>query len=105
MQSDSSDNEDWTATTTLSGRKKISGKAAPVSPDRNRKPSLTDHKQKEAVTPRRNNHQNRVEDIDNSPAKSLEGSRSSVSNDKKPGSSTSRRLGDDAVKVMSHYLF
>lgn len=57
-----------------------------------------------AHTPRRNTHQNKVENSDNSPSKSLEGSRNSGSNDKKPVSSTYKRLGEDAVKVMMHYL-
>ncbi|KAF7840760.1 homeobox protein HAT3.1-like [Senna tora] len=97
--SDTSDDEDWTATDTSSRKKKFAGKRAPVSP--NGKASILDHVQKEtAHTPRTDTRRNRVENTDNSPTESFEGSKSAGSNDKKASSSTYKRLGDDAVKVL-----
>lgn len=51
-------------------------------------------------TPRRNTDQN----TNNSPTKSLEGRQESGSRDKKPGSSTHKKLGEAVVQVMVNCL-
>ncbi|XP_054777293.1 homeobox protein HAT3.1 isoform X2 [Prosopis cineraria] len=97
--SDTSDDEDWTASPALSRKKKVTSEGLAVSP--NGKASILDHIQKGTEsTPRRNNRQTEVESMDNSPNKSLAGSKRAGSNGKKRGSSTYRRLGEDAVKVL-----
>jgi len=50
-------------------------------------------------TPKRNAHQNNVENTNNSPTKSLEGCSKSGSRDKKSGSSAHKRLGEAVVQV------
>lgn len=55
-------------------------------------------------TPERNTQQDKVENTNNSPTKSLEGCLESGSRDKKPRSSTRQRLGDVVVQVMVKYL-
>ncbi|KAI4298527.1 hypothetical protein L6164_032075 [Bauhinia variegata] len=82
VQSNSSDDEDWTETTTPSRRKTFTNNVDPVSPDGNQKKKETAH------THRRNTRQRKVESTGNSPIKSSEGSRPS----------TYRRLSEAVVQ-------
>lgn len=101
MESDTSDDEDWTDTATASRRKKLSTKVTPASS--NGKALTEDHVQdKSERTPKRNTSQNKVENTRDTP---LEGSRKSSCSDKKPGSSTYKRLGDAVVQVMVLYRY
>lgn len=69
----------------------------------NGKTSIADHMQNETEnTPRSTAGPTNVENMDNSPSKSLEGSKMAGSNGKKRGSSNYKRLGEDTVKVMVH---
>ncbi|XP_061373882.1 homeobox protein HAT3.1 [Gastrolobium bilobum] len=90
-QSDTSDDEDWTATASPSRKRTLTGKVTPVSPNGNASNNSVH-------TPRRNTHQNKVENTNNSPPKSLEGPGKSGSSDKKPGSSAYKRLGEAVVQ-------
>ncbi|KAK4258817.1 hypothetical protein QN277_005220 [Acacia crassicarpa] len=97
--SDTSDDEDWTASPGSSRKKKATSKGPSVSP--NGKTSIPDHMPKGTEnTPKSNSRPTKVENMDNSPTKSLEGSKRVGSNDKKRGSSTHKRLGEDVVKVL-----
>ncbi|KAJ1397314.1 Zinc finger, FYVE/PHD-type [Sesbania bispinosa] len=86
-----SDDEDWTDTATPRRKKNLAGKMTSGSPNGNASDNATH-------TPRRNIHQNKVEDTFNSPTKSLKGCLESGSRDKKPGSSTYKRLGEAVVQ-------
>lgn len=91
-QSDTSDDEDWTATATRSRKKKLTGNVTPaVSPNGNAS-NTSMH------TPKRNANQNKVENTNNSPTKSLVLGVKSLSRDKKSGSSPHKRLGDAIVQ-------
>ncbi|KAE9618675.1 putative transcription factor homeobox-WOX family [Lupinus albus] len=86
----SDDDEDWTATT--SRKKNVSGELTSVSPDG----KVSNNSRS---NPRRNAHQNRVDNTNNSPAKSPEGSGKFSSRNKKPGFSASKkRLGEAVVQ-------
>ncbi|TKY50999.1 Homeobox protein HAT3.1 [Spatholobus suberectus] len=89
--SDTSDDEDWTATATPSRKKKLTGNVAAVSPNGNASNNSMH-------TPKRNAHQNKVENTNNSPTKSLDGCVKSGSRDKKSGSSAHKRLGEAVVQ-------
>ncbi|KAF7811045.1 homeobox protein HAT3.1 [Senna tora] len=96
-ESDTSDDEDWTDNATASRRKKLTCKVTPVST--NGKASTVDHTQREtAPSPSRCKRQNKVENTNNTPTKSLEGSRISSSGNKKHGSSTYKKLGEAVVQ-------
>ncbi|KAL2602325.1 hypothetical protein AAZX31_10G247700 [Glycine max] len=89
--SDTSDDEDWNDTAAPSGKKKLTGNVTPVSPNGNASNNSIH-------TPKRNAHQNNVENTNNSPTKSLEGCSKSGSRDKKSGSSAHKRLGEAVVQ-------
>lgn len=90
-KSDTSEDEEWTASATPSRKKKLCGKMTPVSSD-GKASNNSRH------TPERNTQQDKVENTNNSPTKSLEGCLESGSRDKKPRSSTRQRLGDVVVQ-------
>ncbi|KAK7343502.1 hypothetical protein VNO77_12287 [Canavalia gladiata] len=89
--SDTSDDEDWTATATPISKKKLTGNVAPVSPNGNAS-NNSKH------TPRRNTHQNKVENADNSPTTSLDDCVKSGSRKKNSGSSAVKRLGEAVIQ-------
>ncbi|RDX79293.1 Homeobox protein HAZ1, partial [Mucuna pruriens] len=87
--SDTSDDEDWTATATPSREKKLTDNVTPVSPNGNASNNSMH-------IPKRN--KNKVENTNNSHTKSLDGCVKSGSMDKKSGSSAHKRLGEAAVQ-------
>ncbi|KAL2324243.1 hypothetical protein Fmac_023301 [Flemingia macrophylla] len=87
----SDDDDDWTDTATPSRKKKLTGNATPVSPNGNASNNSV-------RTPKRNAHQNKVSNTNNSPTKSLDSSLKSGSRNRKSGSSTCKRLGEAVVQ-------
>ncbi|QCE08478.1 remodeling and spacing factor 1 [Vigna unguiculata] len=87
--SDTSEDEDWTATVTPSRKKK--GNVNPVSPNRNASNNSMH-------TPKRNGHQNKFENTKNSPAKSLNGLVKFDSSEQKSRSPACKRLGEAVVQ-------
>ncbi|CAJ1977370.1 unnamed protein product [Sphenostylis stenocarpa] len=85
--SDTSDDEDWTATATPSRKKK--GNVTPVSLN-----GYASNNSKH--TPKRNGHQNKFENTKKSPAKSLHGCVKSDSRDRR--SSAYKRLGEAVIQ-------
>ncbi|XP_020225178.1 homeobox protein HAT3.1 isoform X2 [Cajanus cajan] len=89
--SDTSDDDDWTDTATPSRKKKLTSNVTPLSPNGNA-PNNSVH------VPKRNAHQNKAENINNSPTKSRDGRVKSGSRNRKSGSSTHKRLGEAVVQ-------
>lgn len=92
--SDTSEDEDWTATVTPSRKKK--GNATPVSPNGNASNNSMH-------TPKRNGHQNKFENTKNSPAKS-HGDVKFDSREQTSRSPGGHRLGEAVVQVMHYHL-
>ncbi|XP_027364764.1 homeobox protein HAZ1 [Abrus precatorius] len=93
-RSDTSEDEDWTATATPSSKKKLTANVTLVSPNGNASNNPRH-------TPMRNTHQNRAENTDNSPAKSVDSCVKYDSRDNKSGSSAYKRvkrLGEVALQ-------
>ncbi|CAI8604863.1 unnamed protein product [Vicia faba] len=88
--SETSEDEDWAATVTPSRKKKLTGKIIPVSP----KGSASNNSRHSA---KRNSHQHKVKNTNNSPTKTLEGCTESGSRGKKRGS-PHKKLGEAAVQ-------
>lgn len=87
--SDTSDDEDWADTATPSRKKKLTTKIIPGSPNGN----ASNNSRR---TAKRNTHQHKVENTNNSPTKTLEGCTESG---KKRGSSYNK-LGEAVVQVI-----
>ncbi|XP_050892281.1 homeobox protein HAT3.1 isoform X5 [Lathyrus oleraceus] len=88
--SDTSEDEDWAATTTPSRKKKLTGKITPVSPNG----SASNNSRRST---KRNTHQHKDKNTNNSPTKTLEGCTESGSRGKKRGS-PHKKLGEAAVQ-------
>ncbi|KAH1190831.1 Homeobox protein HAZ1 [Glycine max] len=89
--SDTSDDEDWNDAAAPSRKKKLTGNVTPVSPNANASNNSIH-------TLKRNAHQNKVENTNSSPTKSLDGRSKSGSRDKRSGSSAHKRLGEAVVQ-------
>jgi hypothetical protein len=94
VSTDSSDDEDYDGT--ASPRKRKESEFAPVSP--NGKNKETDH------TPKRRTRQKaNIEDTNNSPTKSLDGSCKPGSSGERSRSSAYKRLGEAVTQVIASY--